>query len=317
MDTINATLLNLLSTVLGSYRKTSKNNYAFACPFCQTTKRKLEVQLITNSKNENPWHCWVCCRGGKKLPTLFKTLNLGRDIIAELYSSLNIQPKYSFNTQGENYQPMTVVELPKEYIPLYQPSNSVEYKNAFFYLRNKRKVTLSEIVKYNIGYCESGEYAKKVIIPSYDEMGKLNYFVSRAYYEEDTVKHKNPDASKNIVGFELFINWSLPIVLVEGSFDAIAVRRNAIPLFGKTISDDLRKKIIENKVSKLFICLDKDAQKQALQHAEYFMNNGVEVYFVDLQEKDPADIGFEKMCKLIKETQPLTFAKFIEYKLFR
>ena len=46
------------------------------------------------------------------------------------------------------------------------------------------------------------------------------------------------------------------------------------------------------------------------------MNNGVEVYFFNLQEKDPAEIGFEKMCKLIKDTLPLTFAKFIEYKLF-
>jgi hypothetical protein len=46
------------------------------------------------------------------------------------------------------------------------------------------------------------------------------------------------------------------------------------------------------------------------------MNNGVQVYFVDLQEKDPAEIGFEKMCSLIKQTPPLTFEKFIEYKLF-
>ena len=75
-------------------------------------------------------------------------------------------------------------------------------------------------------------------------------------------------------------------------------------------------KIIENKVSQLYICLDKDAQKQALLHAEYFMNNGVQVYFVDLQEKDPAEIGFENMCSLIKQTPPLTFEKFIEYKLF-
>jgi DNA primase len=211
---------------------------------------------------------------------------------------------------------MTVLDLPKEYIPLYKHTESIEYKNAIHYLRAKRKISLAEIVKYGIGYCESGEYAKKIIIPSYDEFGKLNFFVGRAYYEAESFKHKNPDYSKNCVGFELFINWSLPIVLVEGAFDAIAVRRNVIPLFGKTISEDLRKKIIENKVTQVYICLDKDAQKQALEHAEYFMNNGVQVYFVDLQEKDPADIGFEKMCTLIKETQPLTFAKFIEYKLF-
>ena len=313
---VNTRLTQILESVLGKGKPTNKGHIAFHCPFCQSSKKKLEIQTVVDSHGETPWHCWKCNRAGKKLTSLFKTLNLGRDIIAELYSILNIQPKYSFKSQDEILQSMTVLELPKEYMPLYKPSDSIEYKNAFFYLRNKRKVTLSEIVKYNIGYCETGEYAKKVIIPSYDESGKLNYFVSRAYYDEDTMKHKNPDVSKNIIGFELFINWKLPLVLVEGSFDAIAVRRNAIPLFGKTISDALRLKIIENKVSKLYICLDKDAQKQALQHAEYFMNNGIEVYFVDLKEKDPADIGFETMCKLIKQTQPLTFAKFIEYKLF-
>jgi len=314
---IDTRLTQLIESVLGKGKITNRNNIAFFCPFCHHNKRKLEVQLITNNKSENPWHCWTCNKAGKKLTSLFKSLNVSRDKIAELYKILSIQPKYSSSQFDSNFQGMTVIDLPKEYIPLYKNSESIEYKNAIHYLRAKRKITLSEIVKYNIGYCESGEYAKKIIIPSYDETGKLNYFVGRAYYDAETFKHKNPEVSKNCVGFELFINWSLPLVLVEGAFDAIAVRRNAIPLFGKTISEDLRKKIIENKVSQLYICLDKDAQKQALDHAEYFMNNGVEVYFVDLKEKDPAEIGFEKMCKLIKETQPLTFSKFIEYKLFR
>lgn len=313
---IDTRLTQLIESVLGKGKVTNKGNIAHHCPFCQSRQKKLEVQSITNDKGENPWHCWVCNKSGKKLTTLFKALNVSRDKIAELYKVLSIQPKYSNNQIGSTFQSTTAVDLPKEYIPLFRNSESIEYKNAIHYLRAKRKITLSEIVKYSIGYCETGEYAKKIIIPSYDEFGKLNYFVGRAYYEAESFKHKNPEVSKNCVGFELFINWSLPLVLVEGAFDAIAVRRNAIPLFGKTISEDLRKKIIENKVSQLYICLDKDAQKQALEHAEYFMNNGVEVYFVDLEEKDPAEIGFEKMCKLIKETQPLTFSKFIEYKLF-
>jgi len=314
---IDTRLTQLIESVLGKGKVTNKGNIAHHCPFCQSRQKKLEVQSVTNDKGENPWHCWVCNKSGKKLTSLFKALNVGRDKIAELYKVLSIQPKYSNNQIDSTFQSTTAIDLPKEYIPLFKTSESIEYKNAIHYLRSKRKITLSEIVKYNIGYCESGEYAKKIIIPSYDEFGKLNYFVGRAYYEAESFKHKNPEVSKNCVGFELFINWSLPLVLVEGSFDAIAVRRNAIPLFGKTISEDLRKKIIENKVSQLYICLDKDAQKQALEHAEYFMNNAVEVYFVDLEEKDPAEIGFEKMCKLIKETQPLTFSKFIEYKLFR
>lgn len=317
MVVVDSKLTHLLESVLGKGRTTNKGHMAFCCPFCQTTKRKLEIQTVLDSHGEMPWHCWVCNKAGKKLTSLFKTLNLGRAFMSELYSIIGLQPKYTKSERDGFRADTHVVELPKEFIPLWKSSESVEYKNAIHYLRAKRKVSLSEIVKYNIGYCEAGEYAKKIIVPSYNELGKLNYFVGRDYYDGEGFKHKNPDVSKNIVGFELFINWSLPIVLVEGSFDAIAVRRNVIPLFGKTISEDLRQKIIENKVTRLFICLDKDAQKQALQHAEYFMNNGVEVYFVDLNEKDPAEIGFERMCTLIKETQPLTFAKFIEYKLFR
>jgi hypothetical protein len=314
---INNKLIQIIESVIGKGKVTNKGNIAHHCPFCHSPRKKMEIQTITNDKGENPWHCWVCNKSGKKLTTLFKALNVSREKISELYKVLNLQPKYNANQIDSAFRSTTAIDLPKEYIPLVSISDSIEYKNAIHYLRAKRKITLSEIVKYNIGYCETGEYSKKIIIPSYDEFGKLNYFVGRAYYDAESFKHKNPDASKNCVGFELFINWSLPIVLVEGAFDAIAVRRNAIPLFGKTISEDLRKKIIEHKVSKLYICLDKDAQKQALEHAEYFMNNGVQVYFVDLDQKDPAEIGFEQMSKLIKETQPLTFSKFIEYKLFR
>ena len=61
---------------------------------------------------------------------------------------------------------------------------------------------------------------------------------------------KNPQVSKDIVGFELHINWNYPVCLVEGAFDAIAIKRNAIPLFGKTIPDQLKHRIIENKTDK-------------------------------------------------------------------
>jgi DNA primase len=305
-------LVELLTNVLGKGKPTNRGNHAFICPFCNTQKRKLEVQ-VQSITDENHWHCWVCNASGKRINTLFKALNLPRERFTELYKIQN-KPDYSSFTKVHVSSSNTVISLPKEFKPLWIPSNSIEYKNAIYYLL-KRNVTLSEIIKYGIGYCDSGEYNKKIIIPSYDDFGKLNYFVGRSYYDGVAFKHKNPDISKNIIGFDLFINWNMPIVLVEGAFDAISVRRNAIPLFGKTISETLRKKVIEKSFKQLYICLDKDAQKQALQHAEYFMNNGIEVYFVDLQEKDPAEIGFDKMSQLIKQTTKLTFEKFIAYKL--
>ena len=308
----NLKLLQLLESILGKGKPTSGNNIAFFSPFQSHYKPKLEIDINTTSAGENAWHCWISDKKGRSIASLFKQLNLPK----ERFEQLNrIVESARYRTDNKETKTNQTIQLPEEYSPLWIKKSTPDYRNAIHYL-SKRGVTIFDILKYRIGYCESGEYSKKIIIPSYDETGRLNYFVGRAYYEAESFKHKNPDTSKNCVGFELFINWTLPIVLVEGSFDAIAVRRNSIPLFGKTISEDLRKKIIENKVTKLYICLDKDAQKQALEHAEYFMNNGVEVYFVDLQEKDPAEIGFERMCTLIKETPALTFTQFMKYKLF-
>ena len=46
---------------------------------------------------------------------------------------------------------------------------------------DRRGVTSLEIIKYQIGYCEEGPYKHKVIVPSYDEYGMLNYFVGRSF----------------------------------------------------------------------------------------------------------------------------------------
>ena len=159
---------------------------------------------------------------------------------------------------------------------------SPEYRNAIHYLKG-RGIGIHDILKYRIGYCRKGLYKGKIIIPSHDANGSLNYFVARAYYSKDKYKHKTPPASKDIVGFELHINWNMPIILVEGAFDAITIKRNAIPLFGKTISNTLKRRIVEKGVRKIYICLDLDARKQALETAQYFIANGLDVYFVDIK----------------------------------
>jgi hypothetical protein len=105
----------------------------------------------------------------------------------------------------------------------------------------------------------------------------------------------------------MMINWREPIVLCEGSFDAIAIKRNSIPLFGKIIQPELQKKIIEEHVRDIYICLDADALKNALDIAERFMNEGLNVYFVVLQDKDASELGFETIIKRISETMQMSF----------
>ncbi len=59
----------------------------------------------------------------------------------------------------------TKVELPSEFKSLIEPNNSIEYKHAISYLK-RRNITLDDIMKYNIGYCESGVYSNCIVIPS-------------------------------------------------------------------------------------------------------------------------------------------------------
>jgi hypothetical protein len=155
-----------------------------------------------------------------------------------------------------------------------------------------------------------------IIIPSFDASGTLNYFTGRSFEKEPFVKYRNPSVSRDIIPFELYINWNLPLILCEGPFDALAIKRNAIPLLGKNIQSNLMKKIVTSSVEKIYIALDKDAQKQALTFCERLMNEGKEVYLVDLQDKDPGEMGFNNFTKLIQETYPITFSGLLEKKLF-
>ena len=307
----NLNLLQLLESILGKGKTTSGNNIAFFSPFVSHYKPKLEIDINTTSNGENPWHCWISDKKGRSITSLFKQLNLSKDKFDQLARIIDVA-KYRTNTPSA--EKVIVLQLPDEYKPLWISKVSPDYRNAIHYLKN-RGVTIFDILKYRIGYCESGQYSGKIIIPSYNAAGQLNYFVSRAFYKEDKQKHKNPKISKDIIGFEMFINWAEPIILCEGSFDAISIKRNAIPLFGKIIQPALQKKIIEKRVRDIYICLDSDAIKNALTIAEKFMAEGLNVHLIEIQDRDASELGFLTINKIIEQTPELTFNRLMELRM--
>jgi DNA primase len=307
----NLKLLQLLESILGKGKPTSGNNIAFFSPFVSHYKPKLEIDIHTNHNGENAWHCWISDKKGRSITSLFKQLNLPKERFEQLNRVIE-STKYRITTDIKPKQ--EIIQLPAEYSPLWKTKKTPDFKNAIHYLTS-RGITMFDILKYRIGYCESGQYSGKIIIPSYDADGQLNYFVSRAFYKADSQKHKNPNISKDIIGFDMTINWSQPIILCEGAFDAIAIKRNAIPLFGKIIQPALQKKIIEQRVRNIYICLDADALKKALQIAEKFMAEGLNVYFVELRKEDASELGFQKINEIIHETDVLTFERLMHLKM--
>jgi len=304
---INELLVNLVDSVLGAGKRTARGNKAYHCPYCNHHKPKLEVNFSQNKKGYNPWHCWVCNKKGSRISSLFKKISASAEKFVELKKLIGSE------VEVKKEKSTVQLKLPQEYKPILG-SKDILARHAFSYLK-KRGITIDDIEKYNIGYCETGRYAKMVIIPSYDESGNLNYFTGRSFEKDPYIKYRNPEASRDIVPFELFINWNIPLVLCEGPFDAIAIKRNAIPLLGKNIQQNLMKKIVTSKVEKIYIALDTDAQKQAVKFAEYFINEGKEVYFMDLDDKDPSEMGFEKFTNLIQNTYPIDQYGLMERKL--
>jgi DNA primase len=298
-------LIHLLESVLGKGKETARNNIKFSCPFCKHHTPKLEVSLVTNEKKQNKWHCWHCHERGKTIKSLFKKL--------KVYDAKKDELNKLIKPNEKEFAPDVYddLALPKEFITLANPSPRSII--AFNYLK-ERGISKEDIKKYNIGYCDSGIYQDRIIIPSYNEKGDLNYFIARSY-NPMLPKYRNPKILKDIIGFEFFINWNMPIILCEGVFDAMAIKRNAIPLLGKTISNELMKKIVTSKVKKIYIALDKDAMRMALKYAEHLLNNGKEVYLVELDDKDPSQLGFEKFTKTIQNTKPLTFQDLLTIKL--
>lgn len=245
----------------------------------------------------------MCNRGGKSLFSLLKWIKSPTSKRAELASIIGATPRIKSDTDDAR---STVCELPDEFIPLWNPGrDDFTYNAAINYLRS-RDVHYPEILKYGIGFCADGAYSNMIIIPSYDRHGMLNYFISRSFLPNARITFKNPPVPKDVVGFELLINWSEPIILVESVFDAIALKRNAIPLFGKTISPTLRSVIINRNVSDVIICLDADAISDALNHCDFFLGNGINTRVVELPgEEDPSSLGYSKTWELISSTSML------------
>ena len=284
-------VINILDDALGVGSSLKGNEQAHHCPFCHHHKKKLQINL----DNQN-WHCWVCNAKGRTINSLLRKLNVD---IRSLSKLRDIYGDIDANTSFVEEEPKLF--LPKEFKQLYiKPKGfNPEYNQAINYLK-ERGITQADIVKYNIGYCSEGLYFGRVIVPSYDENGDLNYFVARSYYKEERMKYKNPPVNRDVIVFENQINWNEPITLVEGVFDSFSVKRNCIPLLGKFLLSKLKNKIIEKGVKEVTIMLDSDAIADSTKHTDYFLKNGIKVRNIIPTDKDAGEMGFKKVNELLK-----------------
>jgi len=267
----------LIEDVLGSPRRETDGWKEYNCPYCAQEKGvesdgkyNLAVNYGDDFKTKPFFHCWRCGTSGK-LSKLLKDFGTQEQVshyfneLKSIKSSLLYQMNYEFDM--DSFQIESTVELPTDFSPIKYDDKYA--REAIEYL-NSRNIGKFFIDRYNIGYIpywsKDKNMASRIIIPSYDQYGELNYYVARDYTGKRKYrKYNNPDIKKTMFVFnEDKINWYEDVTLVEGAFDHMVIP-NSIPLLGKTLKSDYAtfNAVVNKAKTNVNILLDDDATEDA------------------------------------------------------
>lgn len=299
--------LEILKDIFGKCYN-SGEEHLFFCKKCHHPKRKLSINV-----EKGVWKCWICDYRGNNLSRLVKRYGsfLQRQEWGKYSSVVDLSSSLEdlFKGVEEEQEEEQILKLPKEFVSLANkklPLSSLEPRK---YLQN-RGVTKKDILKWKIGYCPRGEYEGRVIIPSFNQDGRVNYFIARSY-GKSWPPYKNPNVSKDIVFNELYVDFKNDLVLVEGAFDAINAD-NAVPILGSSLREDskLFQEIVKWDTT-VYIALDPDAEKKSFDLIKKLLMYGVEVYKIDVSGFK--DVGEMSKSQFIDRKKRATLMTDEEY----
>lgn len=259
-------LVDILESFLGEPRKHNEDTgqVAFDCPACSAEKGMPEGDGKGNLEinyNRSMFKCWACQDTNHMHGPILKLLKRYATP-RHIRDYLLVKPDADVALAKKVTD--IVVELPDEYKKLSECGpQDYRYGAAMAYLR-KRGIGPDIIKEFDIGYAVKGKYFNRIIIPSYDADGKVNYFIARWFDKEyNKIKYLNPHAEKQEIVFnEGKVNWDATIYLVEGATDHI-VTPNSIPLLGKYLSEKLLELLYDKAKGYIVIVLDDDAWEDA------------------------------------------------------
>lgn len=180
------------------------------------------------------------------------------------------------------YQEEEVVKpilMPPEALPVFSNEEIAQFVQVKF------DITRSDIIKTKLHYCLEGDYRSRIVIPSYDSNGNLNFFTTRTFEDWSQYKWKNCERKpKEIIFNELFVNWDKPVILTESVKTHIKMidYENYIPMMGSTFYKNsyLLNEMILNGTSEVILMLDIGAEKDTFDAAKRLLSYGFAVKVV-------------------------------------
>jgi DNA primase len=291
-------LVELLRDVLGHEKQhyESKGQISFDCPVCADEKGldsgdgkgNLEINY-----SKHVYKCWSCGETYGTQGPLGKLFDKHATKAQKKVYNL-IKPEELKQQDAKRTQ----LRLPEGYTT-FEDSNArfIPHIEAYRYLQS-RGIDDELIKKYKIGYTVTGDFAYRVIVPSFNKEGTLNYFVARSWVK-GRIKYKNPTVPKDEIIFnEGLIDWDKDIHICEGAFDSFFLD-NSIVMLGKKMSDLLFSTLYERANGNLIICLDEDAWLDSLKL--YHTLNGGRLYNKIKIIKPPKDMDVADLRGDIKD----------------
>ena len=287
-------IYNLLSSFLGESKQggyiKGVDEYQFDCPSCAEDnggvpdgKHNLEVHLSVSDGIGLVYHCWKCQETKKTSGILYglirryggkERLARYREIIKDIKENCYVDLKDIEKTLLPIDAP--VIKLPDTFRLITEgcPDDVWQYMQS-------RNLGIEEAKKYNLGYTtgaeEKWQMQDRLIVPSYDISGELNYWSGRDITgNPKKTKYRNSDGDKlDIVFNEHMIQWDADIYLCEGIIDSLCYD-NAVPLMGKKLSKEsyLYKRLNEKANGHIIICLDADTTIGETKSIYKLLNQG-------------------------------------------
>ena len=305
---INSDIKVLLNKAFGTGQMSRDGiNYSISCPKCKDhrrEKKKLVVRL-----DDGRYHCWVC---GDKGSSIIRLISKFRPDLVE-----NIQVRLRKDAESLEEEEIQV-ELPKNIISLGSKNQKdPDLKSTLKYLK-RRGLSLRDIMRWRIMSCTTGTFRRRVIIPSFDNLGNLNYYVARTINPDVKMKYQNAKISKETIIFnEIDMDWTKEVVLVEGVFDAINYPENTVPVLGSSLSTRSRLfKMLSKHQTPCIVSLDPDLKYKAFAMADVLASAGcrVRIGFAPAN-KDLGDLEKSEVLSILQNAKEYSDMMRIAYKI--
>jgi hypothetical protein len=310
-------------------------NASVVCPRCAEKTDNLQKRKLVIRTDDFLTHCWVCGYRSSNLVNLLSDYHpylvddyRERFGVKQVYKRVGVDLSKLFSGTAEQNNSDFNLQLPVGFTLLATnlDKGSKSVCDAWSYLKT-RGMTVSDLWLWKFGITDhqpssKGEqsYRFRVIVPSFDAQGNLNYFSARSYRKGlSGAKYANPNTPREHVIFnELMIDWSEELTIVEGVFDLVKCNENATCLLGSTLDASylLFQRIVERNTPVL-LALDNDAKDKTYKLAKLFLEYGISVRILSIppEYKDVGQMTKQEFVKQAEKAQHFTNANCFMWKL--